>query len=103
MPGTLVSIGWNGPPLACPGFRSNVSSWLGPPLIHKRMHERLRCGLLAACSASPSSQPDVEEPTTPAAASFSHARRLRMEDILITPHGPEAGCESRISRLLNPE
>src|SRR5262249_35558456 len=59
-PGTLVSAAANGPPLACPGFRSNVSIWLGPPLIHKRTHDRLRCGFFASSAASASSQPDDE-------------------------------------------
>src|SRR5204863_9435492 len=75
MPGTLVLIGLNGPPWACPGLRSKVSSWLGPPLIHSRMQERLRCGFLAASAASTFSQPDAEGPTTPAAASLSQSRR----------------------------
>src|SRR5437879_9500963 len=39
------------------------------------MHERLRWGLLAASAASAPSQPDVELPSTPAAASFSQERR----------------------------
>ena len=60
MPGTLVSISLNGPPLAWPGLRSKVSIWLGPPVIHSRMHERLRCGLAAVSAARASSQPDSE-------------------------------------------
>src|SRR5262249_20657825 len=77
MPGTSVSIGWNGPPWGCPGLRSKVSIWLGPPLIHSRMQERLRCGLPAVASASAPSQPDVQVPSTPAAASRSQSRRER--------------------------
>ena len=42
MPGTLVLIGRNGPPVGRPGFMSKVSMWLGPPAIHKRM-QRLPC------------------------------------------------------------
>ena len=33
-PGTLVSFSLNSPPLACPGFISNVSVCVGPPVIH---------------------------------------------------------------------
>ena len=60
MPGTLVAISLKGPPLAWPGLRSKVSIWLGPPFIHSRMHERLRCGSSAAAAASRPSQPDSE-------------------------------------------
>ena len=48
MPGTAVSIALNGPPLAWPGFGSNVSIWLGPPVIQSRMHAFLRVGSAAA-------------------------------------------------------
>src|SRR5262245_32442890 len=77
MPATLVSISLKGPPLAWSGFRSNVSMWEGPPFIHSRMQERLRCGCLAASSAKASIQPDAEVATTPAAANLNHSRRDR--------------------------
>src|SRR5438876_3315562 len=77
MPGTAVEISLNGPPLLVPGFKSNVSIWLGPPFIHRRMHERRRCGLLAAAAARFSSQPDIEKLITPADDSVSHSRRER--------------------------
>ena len=44
MPGTLVAMGRNGPPVGRPGFMSNVSNWLAPPFIHSRM----QCLLLLA-------------------------------------------------------
>src|SRR6202795_3659502 len=75
MPETAVSIALKGPPLACPGFRSKVSIWLGPPFIHRRMHERLRSGLVAFCCATASSQPDSENPTVPAMADNLSASR----------------------------
>src|SRR5262249_40171348 len=78
MPGTLVAMGLKGPPLACPGLRSNVSSWDGPPLIHRRMQERLRWVFLAASRARTSSQPDIEVPK-PAALRRSQSRRDRDE------------------------
>src|SRR5438132_6747517 len=78
MPGTAVAISLNGPPLTVPGFKSNVSIWLGPPFIHRRMHERRRCGLLAAAAARFSSQPDMEKLTTPADVNVSHSRRDRV-------------------------
>jgi hypothetical protein len=52
--------------LAWPGLRSKVSIWLGPPFIHNRMHERRRRGSDAAPAASASSQPDRDQPATPA-------------------------------------
>jgi hypothetical protein len=60
MPGALVGISRKGPPLAWPGLRSKVSVWLGPPLIHSRMHDRRRCGLAVASAANVSIQPDSE-------------------------------------------
>jgi hypothetical protein len=60
MPGTDVAISLNGPPLACPGFKSNVSVWLGPPFIQSRMHDRRRCAWTAGVAASTSSQPERE-------------------------------------------
>src|SRR5262252_6265610 len=75
MPGTLVLISLYGPPLAWPGLRSNVSIWLGPPSIHKRMPDRFRCGALAPPLARAFSQPDIEPPSTPAADRVSHSRR----------------------------
>ena len=41
-PGTLVAISLKLPPFSCPGFRSKVSIWLGPPFIHSNMQARLR-------------------------------------------------------------
>src|SRR5262245_27912193 len=38
MPGAVVAIGLNGPPVSVPGLRSHVSSWLWAPCIHSRMH-----------------------------------------------------------------
>ncbi len=35
MPGTEVWISRKGPPFACPGFRSKVSIWLGPPFMNR--------------------------------------------------------------------
>src|SRR5579883_171229 len=75
MPGTVVAISLKGPPFLCPGLRSNVSIWLGPPFIHKRMHERFRSGLPATALAKFSSQPDMEAPRTPAADNRNHSRR----------------------------
>ena len=60
MPGTDVSTGLNGPPLACPGFRSKVSIWLGPPDIHSKIQARRRSERMAASSANAFIQPDAE-------------------------------------------
>ncbi len=75
IPGTAVSIALNSPPLAWPGLGSKVSIWLGPPVIQSRMHDLRRDGCPAASAASDSIQPEVEKPTTPAAASFRAWRR----------------------------
>ena len=56
MPGTEVWISRRGPPLTWPGFMSNVSVWLGPPFIHRRMQARWRRGSVAVPAASLSSQ-----------------------------------------------
>src|SRR5438445_5281669 len=42
------------------------------------MHERRRCGLLAAAAARFSSEPDMEKLTTPADVNVSHSRRDRV-------------------------
>src|SRR5271156_3735745 len=75
MPGTDVEISLDGPPLACPGLRSNVSVCAGPPFIHNKMQERLRSGSLAAATARRSNQPDEEQPSAPAADKRNHSRR----------------------------
>src|SRR5262249_51045134 len=76
MPDTRVAIGRKGPALAWPVLRSNVSSWDGPPFIHRRMHDFLgRPGAAAAAWASSSNQPETQGPRAPAAESFSQSRR----------------------------
>src|SRR5580700_4548419 len=74
-PATLVAVSLNGPPLAWPGLRSNVSIWLGPPFIHKRMQARFRLGSLALRRARFPSHPDIETPTAPIADIRSQSRR----------------------------
>src|SRR5262245_5413828 len=75
MPEQLVAVGLNGPPLACPGLRSNVSSCEGPPLIHSRMQDFFgRAGKAAACTRS-ANQPETQEPRAPAADNLSQSRR----------------------------
>src|SRR5215218_10202543 len=66
-PGTLVSIGLKVPALAVPGFRSNVSLWLGPPAIHSRMQDLVFLVWSAAPLASRLNQPDSDRVETPAA------------------------------------
>src|SRR5262245_51512410 len=74
IPGTEVSIALRPPPLSWAGFGSKVSNWLGPPVIHNRMHARLRSRRFAVWSASAGSQGDMEPPTTPAADRRSQSR-----------------------------
>src|SRR5262249_30545775 len=73
-PGVSVCVSLKVPPLAVPGFKSKVSIWLGPPFIHKRMHD-LRRGSGADASARPSSHPEAEPPSTPSAESLNQSRR----------------------------
>src|SRR5258708_1334070 len=74
MPGTAVAMSLYGPPFLCPGFRWNGSSWLGPPFIHKRMHERCRAPSSEA-RASELSQPEYETPKALAMLIFRRSRR----------------------------
>src|ERR1700733_6617791 len=76
MPGTDVWMGLNGPLLAWPGLGSNVSVWLGPPDIQRRMHDLRRFGCLAVSAARASIQPEAEAPMAPAAASRITCRRV---------------------------
>src|SRR4051812_5911009 len=85
MPATEVSMALNGPPLAWPGLGSNVSSWLGPPFIHRRMHDFRRLGSAAVSSASALSQPEYEQPTTPADTTFSQSRREKVIAMIRSP------------------
>src|SRR5712671_6738999 len=75
MPGTEVSMASYGPPFLCPGLRSNVSSWLGPPGIHRRMHERLRASDSVARASDPS-QPEQDTPKALARLIFIRSRRV---------------------------
>ena len=54
IPGTLVEMDLYLPPVSVPGFGSNVSSWLGPPFIHKN---RQRLAPLASSAANMRSKP----------------------------------------------
>src|SRR5689334_356902 len=84
MPGTEVSIGLNGPLFSCPGFGSNVSICVGPPVIHNRMQARLRCGFFAVSSAKAGNQRDIDMPNAPHEVSRSQSRRLNCESDCMT-------------------
>src|SRR5262245_7642707 len=53
-----VSMALNSPPVFVPGLGSNVSMWLGPPFIQRRMQDLPRVFLPAviACAAARSCQ-----------------------------------------------
>src|SRR5687768_935545 len=80
MPGTLVLIAPNSPRISCgvSGFGSNVSIWLGPPPIQRRMQEvdfGLRiadCGL----SAAEAKRPGMEIPKALSAPTRMKSRRV---------------------------
>src|SRR5438105_3412549 len=75
-PDTLVAIGLNSPASLVPGFMSKVSLWLGPPSIHKRMHDLVFARASAARAASGASQPDSDGASTP---SDDRRRKSRRE------------------------
>src|SRR5438132_7066008 len=75
MPGIDVWISLKGPPLTCPGFRSKVSIWLGPPVIHRRMQALRRFGCAAAAFARASNHPETQQPAAPADVKRSQSRR----------------------------
>src|SRR5579862_3001639 len=76
VPGTLVVIARNGPPVGRPGLGSHVSNWLGAPHNHKSM--QCFCFFLAssANAGSEKSPAKLESDTAPAPASpFRNMRR----------------------------
>src|SRR5438132_4849499 len=76
-PGALVLIGLNSPAPLLSGLRSKVSLWLGPPSIHRRMHDlALPLPLAAAAFAITGIQPDSDVANTPAADSLRKSRRV---------------------------
>jgi hypothetical protein len=46
------------------------------------MHDRVRLGSLAARAANDSIQPDIEQPTTPAAESLNQSRRVKPDMVV---------------------
>src|SRR5947209_8971903 len=85
MPGAVVAMGLKSPASLVPGFKSNVSLWLGPPSIHRRMQDLCLPGVAAARPASTCSQPDSDTADTPAADSFNHSRRERSPVNIFSP------------------
>src|SRR5260221_14225314 len=91
MPGTLVLIGLNSPASLVPGFMSKVSLWLGPPSIHRRMHDLVLARVSAAWAASGASQPEIDGASTPSDDRRRKSRRgkeLNMGLPHITPRLP---------------
>ena len=112
IPGTADWMGLKGPLLAWPGLGSNVSVWLGPPDIQRRMHDLRRLGCAAASAARASIQPEAEAPKAPAAASriicrrvSCGARRFRrlMATLPFAPDGRESGQTGQTGRTLDGE
>src|SRR5579872_1434663 len=80
IPGTFVSIGWNGPRIAslASGLGSHRSRWLGPPQLKMRITERalpLRPGALAAAR----NHPAQKAPQAPPAAARNDLREAASE------------------------
>jgi hypothetical protein len=76
MPGTAVSMSFVSPPFLCPGLGSNVSSWLGPPAIQRRMHDICRCRSSSARRAIRSVKLTAESPAAPRPTPRRNPRRL---------------------------
>src|SRR5262245_59020883 len=77
IPGTLVPIGRKGPEMARPIFMSNVSRWLAPPAIQRRMHF-LPCFFASwAIVSELNSEPQfpTARPPAPTIVPFRNARR----------------------------
>src|SRR5262245_28643980 len=79
MPLTAVGIALVGPCVSAPGLGSNVSNWLGPPAIQRRMHCFLAARAWSACRVSRSNRP---RPASAAAPARRKPRRLT------APSGP---------------
>lgn len=79
IPVTFDWTGRNGPAVGRPGFMSNVSIWLAPPFIHRRMHRFLARAAAAAALRAWASPPQFGRisPDPATAAPFRNARRLR--------------------------
>ena len=73
-PGTDVGIDKCGPPVGIPGFGSQVSNWLGPPLIQSRITCFCRCAARSAFSAA-NRFPNPPNAIPPAMAPRSSTRR----------------------------
>src|SRR4051794_19166161 len=64
-PGVAVATALDGPCVSAPGLGSNVSNWLGPPAIQRRMQARRSRRSWSAWTARPSSRlrPAAPAPT----------------------------------------
>src|SRR3954468_20580615 len=79
-PGTLDGCGRNGPAVGRPGFMSNVSIWLAPPLAHRRMQRLPRFAASAAAVRAWNSPPQLATaPPAVTRAPLRKARRARGE------------------------
>src|SRR4051812_20734220 len=78
MPVTFDGCGRNGPAVGRPGFMSNVSIWLAPPLAHRRMQRLPRFAASAAAVRAWNSPPQLATaPPAVTKAPLRNARRAR--------------------------
>src|SRR5262245_49902040 len=100
MPGTLVPIGRKGPEIARPGFMSNVSRWLAPPAIQRRMHFlpffRASWAIVSELKSDP--QLATARPPAPTTVPFRNARRVTCSG---PPHSQ--GFTARPPLVVEPE
>src|SRR5262249_60835233 len=76
IPGDAVGMDLVGPWVSAPGLGSKVSNWLGPPAIHRRMHDRCDLRSSSACSCRQSSHELPSNPAAPAPLQRKNPRRL---------------------------
>src|SRR4051812_22068391 len=93
VPGTRLGTERKTPWLGRPDFMSNVSRWLAPPAIHRRMQRLPRRWASAAIDCEPNRPPQLgtARPPAPTRAPLSRERRDRWSAGLQRIEGSEVG------------
>src|SRR5262245_39609878 len=78
IPGALVFVAAKGPPVSVPGLGSHVSSWLGAPIIHRRM-QRFALAILVTVSWPHRGRPNLAAMAAPADMPTDSRKNPRLE------------------------